>query len=335
VRPSLERAVARAIIDASPCLIDPIAADRLGRLLPSVPSGFTTFGFECRLESGDPHVDAGFAYESARGGAAALANEGWNILGSQPVRSFARAWADSHSALARWIPFLFLEYDAGVDVPCVFLGLDWPLTLASGFPARADCPATDAAFKALHLLLGVNRTAPLGKLTDTCLAALPPEGRCSHVAAMLGRDNGVRLSLSMPRDHVERYLTTIGWQGRRQDLVSMLDFHGRCAADNEWRYSVQFDFDLDHTAGAHLRMILRPNPRGWGALLEALVATELCTEAKRYALLEWPVLNRRKFPIGRSRRAQRYLSHLTLRADIGRIRAKAYFGETVQFEERR
>ncbi len=289
-----------------------------------VPRGVRSIGLECRLLPGEHPVDLGAALERPAGGLASFGSaespELSHALVSEPrwraIARFRRRWAESGSASRAWIPFVFLEYDAGASdppVPSVFAALDSPI----GEAASRGCPELAAAREFAAALLGEDFSSdPL----ERCFRALTGHARILHVAVMLGRSRrSLRLSTWIAEPQAGAYLEEIGAReavGKAERLLALLP---------ERPAYCQLDFDLGPPLAPSLGLGCRPeSPGQWRQLLDRLTAEGLCDPDKAAALLRWP---------GRSMRAgvslRRTLSHVKLGCDdAGRVEAKCYFGAT-------
>jgi hypothetical protein len=321
--------------DLPSVLLSPTASARVTRAAAVVPRAMSSFGFECRLHAGDESVDIGISVEPTNGGAAVLAgqladeqlalaachHDAWRRL-----QSFAARWVECPSPLRTWVPFVFLEFDTDgalvpVPIPSVFVALDWPLQSSPGTPPVAR-PICEVAHDALALLMGDGLRPAVIRQLRACFEALPPAGWVSHAAAMLSRDPATaRLSVELPRSALRVYLERLGWMQWSRDLEEILEMLGGDVR------SVQVDFDVGECIGPKLGILLPAVGRpGAADLLERAVAAELCTDAKRDAVLGWTgtvtvPANGESPAVG----LRRYLSHLKVSyAPNGSREAKAY-----------
>jgi len=298
--------------------------ERLAAFVPAEPDAVHSFGFECRLVPGEHPVDLGVALDPAGAAARALAaarrdDERW-----RSIARFGERWGDPASAARRWIPFVFLEYDADaataeVPVPSLFAALDSPLDRAEGIPELA------AAREAAGLLSGGALTPALDAQLVACFERLPESGRALHVAVMLGRSRcSVRLSVLIPRDAAPAYFAALGARDAMAGVEELLD----CGLDA--RDCVQLDFDLGPPIHGRIGLGLRPAAsEGWRALLDAVLALDLCDPAKAEALLRWPGMAIAEVAGRGSSLLRRELSHLKLAVGAGGgLAAKAYLGAT-------
>jgi hypothetical protein len=236
--------------------------------------------------------------------------------------AFGARWRDATSTLRRWVPFVFLEYDAEaavapVAVPSVFAALDSPLA------RRGEYPDLAAAREVVSLLRGCATPASLDAQLATCFERLPARGHVLHVAVMLGRaERSVRISVLIPRDAVESYFTALGASETARGAVALLGYA------SERDDCCQLDFDIGPPIAARVGLGLRPDHAdGWESLVEGLVRIGVDDATKLEALLRWPGVTMADTP-GGSILLRRELSHVKLGWQPSGIEAKAYLGAT-------
>jgi hypothetical protein len=278
----------------------------------------------------------------ANGGAAGLAGRGgaahhgrladdarWHRL-----RHFARGWTDPGSALARRVPFIFLELDADqaaapAPVPSVFLALDWTLAELADPDPLPRRRGVDDVLGALAALRSTPLAATALDAAAAACAALPEDGLLLHAGVMVGRrDEDLRLSVLVPRARVDAYAGAIGRGDCRAAVVAVLARYGALGGFAQPERHVQLDFDPGG-GDRRLGVTLRPDDyRDWPLLLRLLVADGLCEPECAEGLLRWSGASLEEVAGGAApSRVRRTIEHVKLVCADGRVvGAKAYFG---------
>jgi hypothetical protein len=297
--------------ETSPGLISLESWRALGHLAEHSPASADSFGFEIRLDQSS-EVDLGLGIKSF--GEAFISGPGRT---SDPrlrhLRTFGASWNSSLS-LRRWVPFVFLEYDAAcaldrVPVPSIFVALDAPLD------GTCDAPL-GAAITAVSILRGQPLGEELESMLKTCFERLGSEGLVLHVGVMLGRKvSGLRLSVLLPGSRVPDYFSEVGSPEAARCADRVL------ATFPRWLRRAQVDFDFDPRIRSRLGFGVRPHferKDAWQRLVADLIDAKCCLPEKGLAVLEWPGVS----ATGR----KRYLSHVKLVCDGNSVSAKAYLG---------
>ncbi len=198
------------------------------------------------------------------------------------LRSFLSHWSEGVAD----IPSVWLEFDldheprtpeAGslpVPVLCVQLrdrvGPDWLI---------------DSLLPAMH---GSPLSSSQRRRVRRCLDAVPARGRILYLFSLLSRPgNAVRLELiGLDSGAMVRYLERVAGPGPAERIAALAPLIADCE-----RLHLSFDVDSEISGriGIEGSFARQPNrePR-WAELLERLVASGLCTPAKRDALFAWP-----------------------------------------------
>jgi hypothetical protein len=190
--------------------------------------------------------------------------------------------SDTNSSLHEIVSDLWLEFDVDeqslkVPIPCIGLGLN----------QKTACNFQSLLETAIKLLEHPITSDFVFNL-QLCLDALPAEARIICMGVMLSRQSdAVRMIVSGIRpDELSVYLAQIGWTGSVNELDEVI-FSLSSFVDN-----IVLSFDVGDTIFPRIGLecyLLEPQnkePR-WHLFLEHLVKTELCTPAKRNALLGW------------------------------------------------
>jgi hypothetical protein len=242
----------------------------------------------------------------------------WNRL-----RHFDTCWRDSRSLLRRWVPFVFLEFDAAEaeevePTPSIFVALDAPLR------DLAAHPHVDAACEVAALLLELPPASPLEARLEGCFAALPGSGVVLHIGAMLGRpERALRVSVGLAGAEAAGYLRRLGARDAAEAAA-------RAVADfSKWMVRAQIDFDLAPDVRPRIGFGVRPrHVSQWPALLTDLGDAGLAGPEKLLGLSTWPGRSGlRAGPASAPLLFERTLSHVKLVSEpSGPTAAKAYFG---------
>jgi hypothetical protein len=121
-----------------------------------------------------------------------------------------------------------------------------------------------------------------------CVDSLPGQAYVGYLGLMLSRAQGaVRLISRISTDRIVDYLRTIGWVGVKGPLEQLL---AELATLTDF---VCLSFDAGDTVMPRLgfECYLSKQPRyehRWRLLLERLVEMNLCSGAKKDAVLSWP-----------------------------------------------
>ncbi|MEO6027395.1 MAG: hypothetical protein ABIR79_11065 [Candidatus Binatia bacterium] len=297
----------------------------------AMPDLGDSFGFECRLDS-QIDVDFGIAIRRDGYGVQRCTANPAKIESHGPVWErivrFMQGWQDPTSLLHRWIPLLFLEFDAweaGTEVspPSVFVSLDWPAD-EDGHAARAL--ERQCLRAALGILLPTFDEEYADALESAC-ESLPLAGRFVHVGAMIGRtDPALRLSASLPIEALGAYLRSQDADDRHVAIAAAIERFMPGAT------GVHLEHDVGRLATHGLGLVLTPAANDWSALFEALVVDGLATESKVRALATW---SSRTPSDGPDQELLRSISHIKVVSRAGEPwRAKAYVQAIPRYEAR-
>ena len=257
----------------------------LARVLPGIHRG----GIECRLAGEDSQVDLFQAIAGSLGEPEGLlrwidqgAADGHGHPAWQRLRAFCAAWSDPASVLHANVSAIWLELDAGVPAPSVFI------TLLPEALKGADPEAITA--EALTILLGAEAVAALRNPVRACFDAAAGIAHVRQVGVMLARQaRAVRIVVHpLGSQHITAYLTRVGWPGALDQVETLVnELRGKVDRIDLLHLDVGervlpkvgLEGLCDETRGAG---------RGWSAFLDHLVAQGWCTPSKRAALLAWP-----------------------------------------------
>jgi len=301
-------------------------------LFPRAP--LEVFGLECRLGS-DARVDLGIGLNHTSFGAfpfdeLAERSPAWGRIAALARRSITPG-TPVHRKLSR--PWLELD-DAGsrppasgaVPLPAIVIGID-------EFAAEARTPDGRALLLDEVLVPLAEELAPAARrVIERCFTALPPgPARVTDVGVFLSRGSPIRVCIGNVRDdELPSLLAQIGWPGRTDVLARTLeDTADARQASPHPEFLVHLDVGAELLPRIGLEFLLERRVQLAGAIAEAalldqLVARDLCSPDKRAALDRWPghVLE----PLGHGQRLGiRRLNSIKLVWDAtGVVHAKAY-----------
>lgn len=288
------------------------------------------FGFESRLADAKPDVDFLVHFSADHGRERLCSRESLrNIpLSSlwQKLRGFLVRWADPASPLHDTVSSIWMEFDLASPrgfsrAPNLFLE-----------PADKilEAGSTEVFFRWFQGSTSAARQGISPKVEDCarrCLLTLPAGARLFHLGLMFPRPTeAVRLCLSrIPSQQIVDYLLEVGWRGEEEalrDLIGQLE-----------PLTDRMTLGLAIGRGVLPRIgveCLFPNrlpgdPGGlsdWRHFLDFLGERQLCTVAKRDALLSFPCILRD--PGGRTTLLLN--NHVKISFEAGVLEAKAYFG---------
>ncbi len=268
-----------------PDLVSPEVLSHIQELEPLL-SSLTETIFECRLGTDLTQVDFSFYLPP-------LTKPLPERLLTSPVwcsfQDFYQDWTNPISNLHHEVKEIGMEFDldkspSAVPIPCIFLELNRETTYP--FPKLVS--------EALGLL-----NYPLSPLIESnlrlCADCLPDEAKFAHCAVMLSRPGlGVRVNvIDIYPDQLLDYLQNIGWNHPIEPLYDLV-----CKLSASFDYLV-LAFDVGETIypriGLECYFKKQPHyePR-WQLVLDNLVKFDLCTPAKRNALLTWSGFNKQK-----------------------------------------
>ena len=264
--------------------------------LPGAP--LEVFGLECRLGD-DARVDLGIGLNHTSFGAFpfdALAERSpaWGRIAALARRSITPG-TPVHRKLSR--PWLELDHagsmpsaSEAVPLPALVIGID-------EFAAEVRTPEGRARLFDEVLLPLAEEIAPAARLAiDRCFTELPPgPARVTDVGVFLSRGAPIRVCIGNVRDdELPSLLSRIGWPGRADVLAHVLDDTAEARrASPHPAFLVHLDVGAELLPRIGLEFMLERHVQLAGAIAEAalldqLVARELCSPTKRAALERWP-----------------------------------------------
>lgn len=303
---SFEEYLGPVALGVAPGLISPSAfsdISSVARILPEALAN-NTFGFECRLGEDLPRADFLVLARTSCGRDSLAGLHPTSTLPAhlmtdtvwRRVQDFAVCWADPSSRLHDAVDNVWLEFDidspvTDVPVPSVFFGPQTNSRVGAPGTTHELNGARETSLKAIRLLAGGEPSPQMVETLSRCFRALSPDEHVFQVGLMLSRGaEAVRLCIRL--DSVERiveYLEVVGWPGGEAGLRDVLT----PIAGSVDR--VLLDIDVGETIHPKIGLECyftnnrqpRREPR-WGAFLNSLVQSGLCTADKREALLAYP-----------------------------------------------
>jgi hypothetical protein len=281
-----------------PKLISPDAIAQIAKIaeiLPAMPIVWDA-GFECRLGVDAPQADFLMSFTPANGGRDILAGRHatanlpqvfFNHPAWKTICNFCDRWADPNSPLHENVTDVWLEFDvdgspSAVPEPSFFFG---PKALVRDSNNEW---VTDVALK---LLLDSSFSSQTKQNLLKCFNLLPPQARAFHIGVMLSRQvesSVVRPCIrDIPSDRILDYLTNIGWTGSVDELAETMAILSRFVDTIRLNFAVGETVFPKLGIECYFQRKALPEPR-LEQFLDYLVAKQLCTVAKRNALLAWP-----------------------------------------------
>lgn len=252
----------------------------LGEYLP-VPSAAL---LECRLDASDPAIDLHASYTHVPQGFSSrfASNSAW-----QACKALGQAWSNPNDCLQSSIRNLILEFDLPSH------STQSSLATISPSPYVMFQPNLPVELPVLlnHVLTLWQRLPDplLAANLKTCLEGIPKEAELANIGVWLARPTqAVRLTIKdINLEQILAYLEKIGWQDPTQAFMS--------AAVTLSPLTEVLALAIDIDSALHSRIGLEcfataefHDPNRWQQLIDHLVKTDLCTPAKRQALLTWP-----------------------------------------------
>lgn len=320
---------------------------RVARSLPVIPAA----GFECTLDDSSGFVDFAICASVSNGGREILAGKNPSyrvserLLGHPAwmcIRDLAIHWGNPHSPLHDPLVQVWLEFDLK-DGPC-------PFPVPSVHLSFKDSWCKRSGQEYIAVLEAVYRLLPNGfpstvhwENVRRCIGALPASADLRHVGLLLSRrTRTTRLVFcNFPSQELRSYLAAVSLQVAANELPDIVLNVVRLADVLSLNLDVGDEISLRIGLEMHFEKELASSRR-WETLLDDLVAKNLCTFAKRNALLKWPgysnhsssdscpPLFTKALSFLGSRAVVmliRLLNHLKIVYRVGRpLQAKAYFG---------
>ena len=274
-------------------LVSPAALSdiqKLSRILPPL----SIAGFECRLREGDSRVDFQVCIPCFEPKLSeSLSNYPEWIF----IKNLCHEWVEKNNFIHQFLKFIILEFDvteelSKIPVPCIFLSFD------NKFAVDLINHKTIGADKLIDLssrLLNRQISPILQSNLQLCVDSLPKDAYISHLGAMLSRPiDAVRINAKkIPIEQIPDYLAKIGWVESTDKFALLL-----CELSKFCDY-IMLSFDVGESIypkiGLECFLDKQPqeNEPRWELFLDFLVRNQLCTSAKRDALLTWSGLSQK------------------------------------------
>ncbi len=211
---------------------------------------------------------------------------------------FLGAW-QRVTNLARWIGYLFLEFDANakpgeIPEPIPFVALDSPQNRGpDGNPLETRMPEIAAFLETGERLLGRPFDGAVVDKIKECFSHALPHGRIVSLGTLAARrQHTIRIIVLLYAQDVCPYLRNIGYCFHENQLEEVLpEIVSLINPNFSGYFTVGFDLELDANPQIGDRVgieILNPDPDCVGRLLKFLVAQGLCCQEYYQALLDLP-----------------------------------------------
>lgn len=261
-----------------PDLVSPKALSHiqpLAQILPPTSIG----GFECRLGATQSRVDLSVSLPR-------LTLSPPRRFQTHPVWRFfqdlCQEWSEPTSFLYEGVERIWMEFDLdgeqfSVPLPCIFLQFNQDIVIES----QSLIHTTFRLFN--------DQVSPLIELNlRRCADFLPVGAKITHLATMLSRQaNAVRVNIGgIPLSQLSDYLVQVGWSDPTNTFSTLV------STLSEFVDYIYLSFDVGDTVLPRigLECYLHRPPKHefkWQLFLNYLVEKELCTSAKKDALLSW------------------------------------------------
>lgn len=249
-------------------------------------------GFEVRLGRGDTTVDLVQRIRGLRGEPQVLLNHiESGGLANEPVwrrlRDFCRAWSHPASRLDRMVAGCLVGFDsdtaaAPIQAPFLYLLLE------PGSTAAID-PFMELLEEASSLLTGASLPAALAARVRRCHRDCPHGAAITDIGFMLSRNiEAVRLVITpVSKAAIAEFLAVQDWPEGSPSTDEALALLPEAAEQ------LGLSLDVAERLVPRVGVEYYPGPLdadlpAWQDALDALVASGLCSEPKRDALLRWP-----------------------------------------------
>lgn len=261
-----------------PDLVSPEALSHiqpLAQILPPTSVG----GFECRLGATQPRVDLQVSLPRLTLSLPQrfLTHPVWRFF-----QDLCQEWSEPTSFLYQGVERIWMEFDLdgeqfSVPLPCLFLQFNEEIVI----DAQSLIETTFRLFN--------YQVSPLIKSNlRRCADFLPAGAKITHLGAMLSRQaNAVRLNVGgIPLIQLLDYLVQVGWSDPTNTFSTLV------STLSEFVDYIYLSFDVGDTILPRigLECYLHKPPTHefkWQLFLDYLVERELCTSAKKDALLSW------------------------------------------------
>ncbi len=284
-------------------LISPECMAVIQRVAAYFPAPITsTFGFESRLWEEEAKADFLFCVSSDHSQKDILA--GKNPMLSIPdfeyaepvwknIKDFARWWRDSNESLSKIINRAWLEFDmnetmTAIPIPGIFWGLDSCVTKTS-MAEEYKRNLLMTVERVYHILKGKPISQEQRQTLVSTIEAIPGRCKIEQVGFMLSRDiDALRLVITKlgDIDLVTSFLEQINWPGSIGEFSQFLN----TLIPYVKFLALNIDVGNQIYPRIGLECYVDYYPRGFAQrkrLVDYLMREQLCTPAKRNALLDW------------------------------------------------
>jgi Prenyltransferase and squalene oxidase repeat len=215
-----------------------------------------------------------------------LSRQGWDSPATRGLERFLSDWGDPTHHLHDEIGELWLEFDRGAAGPPDELP---PLSLFAGLNDIGGRDGLELAASFLDAVAPAERPALWMANLERCFAGCPKGAFVSHIGLMLERPvSFLRVNVKrLEPDALPSYLHQVGWRGPLDEAVRAMS-RIRPLVDGVTT-CLDVGSQVSGRLGLECTIEGQPpsNPR-WAGFLDTLVEWDLCTGAKRDALLQWP-----------------------------------------------
>jgi hypothetical protein len=246
---------------------------------------------ECRLEADRSQVDLSVGLQPMKFPIAEqlIAHPFW-----QQLDDFCQDWTTANSLLAEAVEDIWLEFDLDGELDAVKVAC-WFFSLQGEIFQHKDAAALSKLLELVALLQKCPVDELRSNLIRRCVRELPECVGIGQIGAMLTRQGEpLRLNVNgLSATAIPAYLARVQAEAIDPELVKILD----CFSHLTDRIVLCFDVEARIGARIGLECYLDKQPQKeprWAEFLDLLVETNVCTLAKRDALLSWPGLIQQK-----------------------------------------
>ncbi len=246
---------------------------------------------ECRLEADRSQVDLSVGLQPMKFPIVEQlsAHPFW-----QQLDDFCQNWTTTNSLLAETVEDIWLEFDLDGEIDALKVAC-WFFSLQGKVFQHQDAAALSKLLELISLLQKCPVDELCRNLIRRCVRELPKQVGIGCIGAMLTRPGQpLRLNVNgLSATAIPAYLARVRDEPIDLELVKILD----CFSHLTDRIVLCFDVEAQIGARIGLECYLDKQPQKeprWAEFLDLLVETNVCTLAKRDALLGWSGLIQHK-----------------------------------------
>ncbi len=201
----------------------------------------------------------------------------------QALQVFCQECVEPSSLLYRCIQEIALEFDldappSQVPIPSIFLSWN-----------EGNVNDAQTLIEILFRLPNYSISSKLQSNLRLCVDSLPNSAKVEHIGVMLSRPGGALRVIvgGIPPQKFSDYLMQIGWFDSTQTISTLVSTLDELVDEIHF---LSFDIGESISPRVGLEFFLKKQPEHeprWSLFLDRLIEMELCTQAKKNALLAW------------------------------------------------